>query len=36
MKEQKVLRPEDFGLERISHIPPFTRRNAVLWPAILD
>lgn len=36
MKEQKVLRPEDFGLERIGHIPPFTRRNAVLWPAILD
>jgi predicted alpha/beta hydrolase len=36
MKEQKVLRPGDFGLERIGHIPPFTRRNAVLWPAILD
>ncbi len=36
MKEQKVLRPGDFGLERIGHIPPFTRGNAVLWPAILD
>lgn len=36
MKEQKVLRPSDFGLARIGHIPPFTRRNAVLWPAILD
>ena len=36
MKEQKVLRPCDFGLERIGHIPPFTRSNAVLWPAILD
>ena len=35
-KEQKVLRPGDFGLERIGHIPPFTRRNPVLWPAILD
>ena len=36
MKEQKVLRPNDFGLQSIGHIPPFTRRNAVLWPAILD
>jgi predicted alpha/beta hydrolase len=35
-KEQKVLRPGDFGLKSIGHIPPFTRRNAVLWPAILD
>lgn len=35
-KEQKVLRPTDFGLPRIGHIPPFHRRNAVLWPAILD
>lgn len=36
MKEQKVLRPADFGLQSIGHIPPFSRRNAVLWPAILD
>lgn len=36
VKEQKVLRPADFGLQSIGHIPPFTRRNAVLWPAILD
>ena len=36
MKEQKVLQPADFGLASIGHIPPFTRRNAVLWPAILD
>ncbi|WP_128513901.1 alpha/beta hydrolase family protein [Tabrizicola thermarum] len=36
MKEQKVLRPADFGLASIGHIPPFSRRNAVLWPAILD
>jgi predicted alpha/beta hydrolase len=36
MKEQKVLRPADFGLRDIGHIAPFTRRNAVLWPAILD
>jgi predicted alpha/beta hydrolase len=35
-KEQLVLRPEDFGLASIGHIPPFQRRNAVLWPAILD
>jgi predicted alpha/beta hydrolase len=36
MKEQLVLRPADFGLDSIGHIPPFQRRNAVLWPAILD
>lgn len=36
VKEQLVLRPEDFGLAAIGHIPPFHRRNAVLWPAILD
>lgn len=36
VKEQKVLRPGDFGLTSIGHIPPFSRRNAVLWPAILD
>ena len=36
MKEQLVLRPDDFGLKSIGHIPPFHRRNAVLWPAILD
>jgi predicted alpha/beta hydrolase len=36
MKEQKVLRAADFGLRHIGHIPPFHRRNAVLWPAILD
>ena len=36
MKEQLVLRPADFGLACIGHIPPFQRRNAVLWPAILD
>jgi predicted alpha/beta hydrolase len=36
MKSQLVLRPEDFGLAAIGHIPPFHRRNAMLWPAILD
>jgi predicted alpha/beta hydrolase len=36
MKQQLVLRPGDFGLAKIGHIPPFHRRNAVLWPAILD
>jgi predicted alpha/beta hydrolase len=36
MKEQLVLRPADYGLASIGHIPPFHRRNAVLWPAILD
>jgi predicted alpha/beta hydrolase len=36
MKEQLVLRPADFGLRNIGHIAAFHRRNAVLWPAILD
>jgi predicted alpha/beta hydrolase len=36
VKHQKVLRPADFGLATIRHIPPFHRRNATLWPAILD
>lgn len=36
MKEQLVLRPGDFGLKSIGHIPVFHRRNAVLWPTMLD
>jgi predicted alpha/beta hydrolase len=36
MKEQLVLRPADFGLESIGHIPPFQRKNSVLWPTMLD
>ncbi len=36
MKAQMVLRPETFGLKSIGHIPVFHRRNAVLWPAMLD
>ena len=36
MKEQMVLRPEAFGLKSIGHIPVFHRRNAVLWPTMLD
>jgi predicted alpha/beta hydrolase len=36
VKQQRVLRPADFGLPAIGHIPPFHRRNAALWPAILD
>ncbi len=36
MKEQMVLRPADFGLKSIGHIPVFHRRNAVLWPTMLD
>jgi predicted alpha/beta hydrolase len=36
IKQQLVLRPRDFGLASIGHIPAFHRRNAVLWPAILD
>ena len=36
IKEQLVLRPADFGLRSIGHIPVFHRRNAMLWPAMLD
>jgi predicted alpha/beta hydrolase len=35
-KRQLVLRPETFGLKWIGHLGAFHRRNAVLWPAILD
>jgi predicted alpha/beta hydrolase len=33
---QRVLRPADFGLARIGHVGAFARRNAVVWPAIVD
>ncbi len=35
-KQQLLLRPADFGLATIGHIAAFHRKNAVLWPAILD
>lgn len=35
-KQQVVLRPGDFGLAGIGHIPVFHRRNHVLWPTLLD
>lgn len=36
VKRQKLLRPGDFGLHRIGHLEAFHRKNAVLWPAIVD
>ena len=35
-KRQLTLRPEAFGLKQIGHIGAFARRNAALWPAVLD
>ena len=35
-KRQKVLKPRDYGLHGIGHIGAFARRNAVVWPSILE
>jgi predicted alpha/beta hydrolase len=35
-KRQLVLRPTDFGLERIGHLGALHRSNSVVWPAIVD
>jgi predicted alpha/beta hydrolase len=35
-KRQLVLRPGDFGLDRIGHLGAFHRRNSVVWPALVD
>ena len=35
-KRQLVLRPAEFGLDRIGHLGPFHKRNAVVWPALVD
>lgn len=36
VKRQLVLSPGDFGLRRIGHLGAFARRNAALWPALMD
>jgi predicted alpha/beta hydrolase len=36
VKRQAVLRPADFGLSRIGHLGAFARRNAAVWPALVD
>lgn len=36
VKRQLVLRPEEYGLERIGHLGAFHRTNAVVWPALVD
>lgn len=36
MKRQLVLWPEAFGLRRIGHLGALHRRNAVVWPALVD
>jgi predicted alpha/beta hydrolase len=35
VKTQKVLRPGDYGLERIGHLGAFARQNSVVWPDII-
>lgn len=35
-KRQLVLRPQAFGLRRIGHMGPFQKRNAVVWPPLVD
>lgn len=35
VKTQKVLRPGDYGLERIGHLGAFARQNSVVWPGII-
>ena len=34
--EQRMLTPAAYGLKKIGHFGPFRRRNAVLWPAIVE
>ena len=36
VKRQLVLRPADHGLAAIGHLGAFHRRNAALWPALVD
>jgi len=31
----RVLKPSDFGLEKVGHIGAFARKSAALWPAII-
>jgi predicted alpha/beta hydrolase len=35
VKRQKVLRPGDYGLDRIGHLGAFARQNSVVWPDII-
>jgi predicted alpha/beta hydrolase len=35
-KKQLVLRPADHGLPQIGHLGAFHRKNATLWPALVD
>jgi predicted alpha/beta hydrolase len=36
VKRQLVLRPAEYGLEQIGHLGAFHRRNAVVWPELVD
>jgi predicted alpha/beta hydrolase len=36
IKRQRVLRPADHGLRAIGHLGAFSRRNSVVWPAMVD
>jgi len=35
-KSRQLLRPQDYGLKRIGHIEVFNRRNAALWPDLIN
>jgi predicted alpha/beta hydrolase len=35
-KRQMMLRPADFGVNRIGHLGAFHRSNSVVWPALVD
>ncbi len=36
LKRQVVLRPAEHGLARIGHLGAFARRNAAVWPLLVD
>lgn len=36
VKRQVVLRPGDFALPKIGHLGALSRRNAAVWPALID
>lgn len=35
MQSRHLLKPEDFGLERIGHLDAFSRRCSAVWPALV-
>ena len=35
-KSRQLIRPQDYGLKRIGHIEVFNRRDAALWPDLIN